>query len=74
MGLKAALPNIKGILSFASLGSVVNYLRDNVGVAGIYDYSLERYRHGHHELGPVDTTMRIVAVRFVRHLCWHYHA
>ena len=69
MGLKAALRNIKGILSFASLGSVVNYLRDNVGVAGIYDYSLERYRHGHHELGPVGTIMRIVAVRFVRHLC-----
>ena len=69
MGLKAVLPNIKGILSFASLDSVVNYLRDNVGVAGIYDYSLERYKHGGSELGPVDTIMRIVAVRFVRHLC-----
>ena len=69
MGLKDVLPNIKGILSFASLGSVVNYLRDNVGVAGIYDYSLEGYRHGNHELGPVGTIMRIVAVHFVRHLC-----
>ena len=63
MGLKAALRNIKGILSFASLDSTVNFLRDNVGVAGIYDYSLERYRHGGFELGPVDTIMRILAVR-----------
>ena len=69
MGLKDVLRNIKGILSFASLGSVVNYLRDNVGAAGLYDYSLERYRLGGPELGPVDTIMRIVAVRFVRHLC-----
>ena len=69
MGLKDVLRNIKGILSFASLGSAVNYLRDNVGAAGLYDYSLEKFRHGHHELGPVDTIMRIVAVRFVRHLC-----
>ena len=74
MGLKHVLRNIKGALSFDSLGSVVNYLRENVGVAGIYDYSFETYRHGHSELGPVPTIMRIVAVRFVRHLCWHYHA
>jgi hypothetical protein len=64
MGLKDVLRNIKGILSFASLDSVVRYLRENVGAAGLYDYSLERYRHGqHHELGPVDTIMRILAVR-----------
>ena len=63
MGLKDVLRNIKGILSFASLGSVVNYLRDNVGAAGLYDYSLERFRHGHFALGPVDTIMRILAVR-----------
>ena len=63
MGLKNVLCNIKGILSFASLDSVVRYLRENVGAAGLYDYSLERYRHGHHELGPVDTIMRILAVR-----------
>ena len=63
MGLKAVLRNIKGILSSASLGSAVNYLRDNVGAAGLYDYSLERFRHGHFALGPVDTIMRILAVR-----------
>ena len=63
MGLKHVLRNIKGILSFVSLGSVVRYLCENVGAAGLYDYSLERYRHGHHELGPIDTIMRIVAVR-----------
>ena len=63
MGLKDVLCNIKGILSFASLDSVVCYLRENVGAAGLYDYSLERYRHGDFELGPVDTTMRILAVR-----------
>ena len=74
MGLKHAIPNIKGALSFNSFVSVVSWLRDNVGVAGIYDYSLEAYRHGHHKLGPVGTSMRIVAVRFVRHLYWHYHA
>ena len=66
MGLKDAIPNIKGALSFDSFGSVVNHLRDNVGDAGIYDYSLERYKHGGSELGPVPTIMRIVAVRFVR--------
>ena len=63
MGLKDVLRNIKGILSFASLDSVVRYLRENVGAAGLYDYSLERYRHGGHELGPVGTIMRILAVR-----------
>ena len=63
MGLKDVLCNIKGILSFASLDSVVRYLRENVGAAGLYDYSLEMYRHGGHELGPVDTIMRILAVR-----------
>ena len=63
MGLKDVLRNIKGILSFASLGSVVRYLCDNVGSAGLYDYSLERFRHGKGELGPVDTIMRILAVR-----------
>ena len=63
MGLKDVLCNIKGILSFASLDSVVRYLRENVGAAGLYDYSLERYRHGRNELGPVDTIMRILAVR-----------
>lgn len=64
MGLKGVLRNIKGILSFASLDSVVRYLCENVGAAGLYDYSLERYRHaGCHELGPVDTIMRILAVR-----------
>ena len=74
MGLKDAIPNIKGALSFDSFDSALAHLRDNVGVAGIYDYSLEAHRHGHHELGPVGTILRIVAVRFVRHLCWHYHA
>ena len=69
MGLKDVLCNIKGILSFASLDSVVRYLRENVGAAGLYDYSLERYRHGGKALGPIGTIMRIVAVRFVRHLC-----
>jgi hypothetical protein len=63
MGLKHVLRNIKGILSFASLGSVVRYLCENVGAAGLYDYSLERFRHVKHELGPVDTIMRILAVR-----------
>jgi hypothetical protein len=63
MGLKDVLRNIKGILSFASLDSVVRYLCENVGAAGLYDYSLERYRHGKGELGPVDTIMRILAVR-----------
>ena len=63
MGLKGVIPNIKGILSFASLDSVVRYLRENVGAAGLYDYSLERFRHGGFELGPVDTIMRILAVR-----------
>ena len=65
MGLKDVIPNIKGILSFASLDSVVRYLRENVGAAGLYDYSLEMYRHGgfSNELGPVDTIMRILAVR-----------
>ena len=64
MGLKNVLCNIKGILSFASLDSVVRYLRANVGAAGLYDYSLEMYRHGgFDDLGPVDTIMRILAVR-----------
>ena len=64
MGLKHVLRNIKGVLSFASLDSVVRYLCENVGAAGLYDYSLERYRQqGGAELGPVDTIMRILAVR-----------
>ena len=72
MGLKEAFSNTKGALSFDSLGSVVNHLRNNVGDAGIYDYSLERYKHGGSELGPVPTIMRIVAVRFVRPIsCLH---
>ena len=72
MGLKDAIPNIKGILSFDSLGSVVNYLRDNVGDAGIYDYSLEAFRHGWNDASLVGTIMRIVAVRFVRPIsCLH---
>ena len=66
MGLKDAIPNIKGALSFESFDSDVNHLRDNVGDAGIYDYSLEVFRQGGSELGPVPTIMRIVAVRFVR--------
>ena len=72
MGLKDAIPNINGAQSFDSLGSVVNYLRDNVGDAAIYDYSLEAFRHGCTELSPVVTIMRIVAVRFVRPIsCLH---
>ena len=69
MGLKDTFPNIKGALSADSFDSALAHLRDNVGDAGIYDYSLERYKHVGSELGPVDTIMRIVAVRFVRHLC-----
>ena len=63
MGLKDVLRNIKGCITQASLDSVVRYLCENVGAAGLYDYSLEKFRHGHHELGAVDTIMRILAVR-----------
>ena len=64
MGLKDVLRNMKGIVAVASLDSAVRYLCENVGAAGLYDYSLEMYRHGQrNELGPVDTIMRILAVR-----------
>ena len=73
MGLKGVFPNIKGALSFDSFNSAVSWLRDNVGDAGIYDYSLEAYRHGSNNIpGQVGTIMRIVAVRFVRPIsCLH---
>ena len=50
----------------------MKYLRDNVGDGGIYDFSLEAYRHGHDIERMIVTIMRIVAVRFVRPIsCQH---